>query len=124
MPKHVEDRKYEYIINTGKKTIVVGTKHPNVNLWLVPGIPLKITELEIEHSDLGKMNNIEKVTDPKQIAKAIRPDEAHRNIVNGIMKAKENARKKLEKDNTGGFNDKPQDAKIGPGLSVNEINAR
>jgi hypothetical protein len=124
MSKKEEKKFTKYIINKSGKTVVIGTKHPNVNLWLVPNVPLKLTELEVEHADLGKFPKIEEVTDPKLIAKAVRPDEAHRNIVAGVMKSKDDARKKLEKDNTGGFNEKPQEAKKLTGLTVNEINAR
>jgi hypothetical protein len=120
-----DEKKYtRFIINKSGQTVVIGTKHPNVNLWLVPNVPLKLTDLEVEYADLSKFPKIEEVTDPKLIAKAVRPDEAHRNIVAGVMKQKEDARKKLEKDNTGGFNDKPQEAKRLSGLTVNEINAR
>lgn len=123
--KEEKEKKFtKYIINKSGKTVVVGTKHPNVNLWLVPNVPLKLTELEVEHADLSKFPNIEELTDSKLIAKAVRPDEAHRNIVAGVMKQKEDARKKLEKDDTGGFNAKPQEAKRLTGLTVNEINAR
>jgi hypothetical protein len=80
--------------------------------------------MEQEYADLSKYPGIEPVTDPKLIAKAKRPNDAHRDLVSGIQKAKDDARAKFEGDNTGGFNEKPQEAKLVPGLPVEEINAR
>ena len=119
-----EEKKYRYFINNAGKTLVVGTQHPNVNIWLMPGIPLKITEMELEHSNIDKLPGIEEITDAKIIAKALRPDKAHHDYVTSEEKKKDDCRKKLDRDDTGGFNEKPKEAKLGPGLTVNEINAR
>ncbi len=109
---------YRYFENTSTKTSVLGTKHPNLNLWLPTNCVLQLTTSEVDDSGMERFEHFKEVKDSKRIKDALRPDAARKAIIDGKFKKDKDAQKKRDEEDKDPENDsfaaKPTLAKIDP----------